>query len=130
MSQKPFSISAVLFLILFSLPVTPTSAQVIPDAEEHKPTAAYQWLDIMLETSAREVDRIGARPTILSRQMGITVTAMYDAWAVYDDIAVGTMLGGELRRPKSERTIENKETAIAYAMYRSCLANSLTSVNT
>src|SRR5690348_17216336 len=26
------------------------------------PTAAYKWLDILLETSARRVDRIGAKP--------------------------------------------------------------------
>ena len=97
------------------------SAQEIPNEGKHEPTAAYNWLDIMLEVSAREVERIGARPTILSRQMGITTTAMYDAWAAYDDKAVGTMLGGKLRRPLEERTLENKEEAIAYAMYRACL---------
>jgi hypothetical protein len=83
-----------------------------------KPTAAYQWLEIVLETAAREVDRVGARPTILSRQMAVALTAMYDAWAAYDDKAVGTRLGGTLRRPPSERTQKNKETAIAYATYR------------
>lgn len=97
------------------------TAQEIPNEEKHELTAAYKWLDIMLEASAREVESIGARPTILSRQMGITTTAMYDAWAAYDDKAVGTMLGGQLRRPPAERTQENKEEAIAYAMYRACL---------
>lgn len=96
-------------------------AQEIPDAPAHEPTVAYKWLDIMLEASAREVEKVGARPTILSRQMGITVTAMYDAWAAYDDKAVGTMLGGKLRRPVEERTQKNKEIAISYAMYRACL---------
>lgn len=98
--------------------------QQIPDqapAENRSSSAAYQWLEIMLEAAARDVERIGARPTILSRQMAIPVTAMFDAWAAYDDKAVGTMFGGELRRPASERTLANKETAIAYAMYRSCL---------
>jgi hypothetical protein len=46
---------------------------------------------------------------------------MYDAWAAYDEKAVGTRLGGSLRRPASERTKENKEKAIAYAAYRSLL---------
>src|SRR5262245_36500500 len=52
-------------------------------------TVAYRWIDIMLEATGREVDRVGARPTIISRQMAIAVTAMYDAWAAYDARAVG-----------------------------------------
>lgn len=85
-----------------------------PNAEA---TAAYRWIDIMLEVTGREVDAVGARPTIISRQMVIPVTAMYDAWAAYDDVAVGTRLGGKLRRPANERTQANKEIAIAHAMY-------------
>ena len=99
-------------------------AQEIPEqnqAEAHQPSHAYRWLEVMLEAAARDVERIGAQPTILSRQMAIPVTAMYDAWAAYDDRAVGTLHGGELRRPAAERTRKNKETAIAYAMYRTCL---------
>jgi len=80
-------------------------------------TAAYRWIDIMLEVTGREVDAVGARPTIISRQMVIPVTAMYDAWAAYDERAVGTRLGDTLRRPQAERTAGNKEIAIAYAMY-------------
>ena len=47
------------------------------DAHSH-PSAAYRWADIILETTAREVDRTIARPTIISRQMAIAFTAMYD----------------------------------------------------
>jgi hypothetical protein len=88
---------------------------------EHESSAAYKWLDIVLEASARDVERVGAMPTILSRQMAIPVTAMFDAWAAYDDTAVGTVLGGELRRPSEERTQKNKEIAIAYATYRTAI---------
>ena len=97
--------------------------QQIPtaQAQDHQVSSAYRWVAIMLEAAARDVERIGAQPTILSRQMAIPVTAMYDAWAAYDDRAVGTLHGGQLRRPVEERTSQNKETAIAYAMYRSCL---------
>jgi len=80
-------------------------------------TAAYRWVDIMLEATGREVDKIGARPTIISRQMAIPMTAMYDAWAAYDAKAVGTRLGHSLRRPVKEHTRENKEIAIAWAVY-------------
>jgi len=87
----------------------------------HQPSAAYRWLDVVLEASARDVDRIGARPTILSRQMQIPMNAMYDAWACYDDRAVGTLFGGELRQPQEQRTLANKQTAIAYAVYRTAM---------
>jgi hypothetical protein len=53
--------------------------------------------------------------------LAIIVTSMYDAWAAYDDKAVGTVLGDKLRRPKTERTQENKEKAIAYASYRAMI---------
>jgi PAP2 superfamily len=83
-----------------------------------KPTAAYKWLEVALEATAREVDRVGARPTIISRTLAVALTAMYDAWAAYDDKAVGTRLGASLRRPPAERTGRNREIAIAYATYR------------
>jgi len=90
-------------------------------AGEFKPSAAYEWLEVSLEATAREVDRHGARPTIIARTLAIAVTAMYDAWAAYDDKAVGTRLGGTLRRPPAERTAANREKAIAYATSRALL---------
>jgi hypothetical protein len=84
-----------------------------------KPTVAYQWLDVLLEASGRDAVRFSPRPTVLSRTMAIVLTAMYDAWAAYDDVAVGT--GLRLRRPAGERTRANKEKAIAHAAYRSLL---------
>jgi hypothetical protein len=79
---------------------------------------AYRWLDLAEEATARDVDLSGARPTVLSRTLAIWATAVYDAWAAYDDRAVGTRLGGSLRRPPSERTDENREEAISYAAFR------------
>lgn len=79
---------------------------------------AYKWVDICEEATAREVDLRGARPTILSRTMAMWATAAYDAWAAYDDKAVGSRLGGSLRRPAAERTQANKEKAISHASYR------------
>src|SRR5262245_34895550 len=86
-----------------------------------QPNATYAWLEFLLEASGRDVDRNRPRPTILSRTMAIVVTAMYDAWAAYDEKAVGTRLHDALRRPAKERTQANKEKAIAYAAYRSVL---------
>ena len=90
-------------------------------SQEHQKSAAYEWLDVALEATAREHERVAPRPTVGSRMLMIITTAMYDAWAAYDDKAVGTRLGGKLRRPKNERTEANKRIAIAYATYRAML---------
>ncbi len=82
------------------------------------PSLASKWLDVALEVTANDVDRVGAKPTIQSRSLGIAMMAMYDAWAAYDDKAIGTSFGGALRRPAAERTSKNKEIAISYAMYQ------------
>jgi hypothetical protein len=84
-------------------------------------TLAYRWLDIAQEATAREVDRDTPRPTIISRTLAIWATAMYDAWAAYDEKAVGSRLGATLRQPKRARTVKNKEKAISYASYHALL---------
>jgi hypothetical protein len=62
-------------------------------------------------------------PPIVARALAIVHTCIYDAWAAYDDVAVGTTdaLGGR-RRPVEERTDDNKAKAISFAAYR-CLRN-------
>jgi hypothetical protein len=117
MARSYLLIASVVPLLLASSPSL-AGASTPADAPRYTPSAASQWLDTALEATAREVDRHGARPTILSRTLAIPLTAMYDAWAAYDDKAVGTRLGARLRRPSAERTPANKEKAIAYAAYR------------
>lgn len=89
--------------------------------EGYEPSLAYVLLSVMLEAAGQDVDRIGARPTILSRQMAIPVTALFDAWAAYDDVAVGTVFGADLRRPRDERLEANAKVAGAHAFYRAAL---------
>jgi hypothetical protein len=57
-------------------------------------------------------------PPMVARMLSIVQTCEYDAWAAYDANAVGTRLGGTLRRPSEEWTDANKEQAISYAAYR------------
>jgi hypothetical protein len=57
-------------------------------------------------------------PPIAARALAIVHTCMFDAWAAYDDVAVGTQFGGVLRRAKEERTLANKEKAVSFAAYR------------
>jgi PAP2 superfamily len=61
-------------------------------------------------------------PPIVARALAISHTCMYDAWAAYDVRAVGTVLGGSLRRPVSEHNDANKAKAVSFAAYR-CLLN-------
>ncbi len=69
--------------------------------------------------AAVRATRLG--PPVVARALAVAHTAMYDAWAAYDARAVGTRLGGSLRRPPSERTDANKEQAVSYAAYRALL---------
>jgi hypothetical protein len=61
-------------------------------------------------------------PPIVARALAISHTCMYDAWAAYDTRAIGTVLGGSLRRPVSEQNDANKAKAVSFAAYR-CLLN-------
>ena len=82
------------------------------------PSLAYELVSMLLEACALDVERIGAQPTILSRQMAVPITAMFDAWAAFDKVAVGTVFGADLRRPAEERTEANAKVAAAHALYR------------
>jgi len=62
-------------------------------------------------------------PPIVARALAIVHTCMYDAWAAYDDTAVGTTdVAGDRRQPRGKRTDGNKAKAISFAAYR-CLSN-------
>ena len=56
-------------------------------------------------------------PTIAARALAVVHTAIYDAWAAYDPVAVGTRMGGNLRQPAGERTLDNKNRAGSFAAY-------------
>ncbi len=83
-------------------------------AAQRSPAVAIQWDSATLQ-GIRDA-KLGA--PVVARSLAIVHTCMYDAWTAYDDRAVGTQLGGALRRPASERTLTNKEQAITYAAYR------------
>src|SRR5262245_42170949 len=72
-----------------------------------------RWNDLILSI----IRSTAAPPPVASRALAIIHTAMFDAWAVYDSRAVGSRLGGSLRRPTTESTPANKTAAISYAAY-------------
>lgn len=77
-------------------------------------SAAYTWVGTMLTT----ISNGSLGPPMVARAIGMVTTAMFDAWAAYDSVAVATRLGDNLRRPVGERTLANKEKAISYAAFR------------
>jgi hypothetical protein len=60
-------------------------------------------------------------PTIAARALAVVHTAVYDAWAAYDPVAVDTRgrlrADPALRRPAAERTVDNKRKAVSFAAY-------------
>jgi hypothetical protein len=73
-----------------------------------------QWSNVCLQA----IRDIKPGPPMVARALAIMHTCIYDAWAAYDQEAVGTRLGGSLRRPVAEHTLANKNQAISYAAYR------------
>src|SRR5882762_7495899 len=78
------------------------------------PNVVVQWNDAALQ-GVRD-SKLG--PPMVARALFIVNNCIYDAWAAYNRTAVGTVFGGSLRRPKSERTLANKNQAISFAAYR------------
>jgi hypothetical protein len=102
-------------------PAEPKGPKAIFPLDEFGPratdNAALKWS----EQSLASIRAASLPPTAVSRVLAIVQTAVYDAWAAYDAVAVGTRLGGSLRRPVAERTLANKSTAISFAAYRALL---------
>lgn len=80
-------------------------------------SVVLRWNEAALE-AVRE-SRLG--PPMVARALAIVHTCAFDAWAAYDDSAVGTRLGTSLRRPARERTTANKEKAVSFAAYRAAI---------
>lgn len=77
-------------------------------------SVSYLWTGVLLDA----ISAVKPGPPMTARAIGMVSTAAYDAWAAYDPVAVGTRLGARLRRPAGEATIDNKNKAISFAVYR------------
>lgn len=112
------------FFLFFSMVATsclnlPSSTK---EAEAGEPRGtlnrAYLLGKLSLECTANDTERFNPRPTVTSRILALTWTAVFDAWTRYDEKATPLYLTNVERRPPTERTLSNKETAISYAAYR------------
>jgi hypothetical protein len=69
------------------------------------------------EETLASIRKLPPAPTVAARALAIVHTAIYDAWAAYDPLAVGTRLGAGLRQPVAERTQANEDKAVSFAAY-------------
>ena len=83
-------------------------------AQEAAANVAIQWNQAALQ-GVRD-SKLG--PPMVSRVLAIVHTFMYDAWAVYDPLALGAQLGGTLRQAQSARTGANRAEGVSFAAFR------------
>ena len=93
-------------------PAWPIDTYGTPRASDN---VVLKWNEQLLNTIRRNPGTTG--PTVAARAIGILNTAIYDAWAPYDNKAVGTRLLS-LRATGQATTLANKSKAISYAAYR------------
>jgi hypothetical protein len=91
-------------------------AQTKPAPGGYTPSVTYQLLDLALDATATEIERVGARPTINSRELFLATAALYDAWSLYDADAQPSHVSGVARRPVKERTDEARVRAMTAAL--------------
>jgi hypothetical protein len=115
-SRRQFLVAAGATGAALLLPRAPEAALAArpPWAAQLRDSVVIQWNEALLQ-AVRE-SKLG--PPMVARALAIAHTCIYDAWAAYDQKAVGTRLGGSLRRPPNERTLANRERAISFAAYR------------
>jgi hypothetical protein len=103
------------------LPALPLGPGPLYPLDAYGPRADDNAVLRWSEQTLAAIRALKTGPTVNARALAIVHTAMYDAWAAYDATAVGTRLGGSLRRPAAERTDAYKSQAVSHAAYRALL---------
>ena len=107
--------------IRLPLPALPIGPGPLYPLDSYGPRADDNVVLRWSEQTLAAIRALKTGPTVNARALAIVHTAMYDAWAAYDPTAVGTRLGGSLRRPAAERTDAYKSQAVSSAAYRALL---------
>jgi hypothetical protein len=105
---------AVLALATVVAARTPVAASVGGRVPARSDNVVLLWDEAALQA----IRDTRPAPTVTARALAVVHASIYEAWAAYDPKAVGTRLGGSLRRPPTERTLANKNTAISHAAHR------------
>src|SRR5215212_6528602 len=112
MAARKLPIILVL-LLLFSVGLTAARVGLVPAGAATGDSVVLRWNQQVLDT----IVATKTGPTIAVRGLAVVHTAIYDAWAAYDSVAVPTMANGNGRRPSAERTLENKNKAVSFAAH-------------
>ncbi|HVR71569.1 MAG TPA: vanadium-dependent haloperoxidase [Vicinamibacteria bacterium] len=80
-----------------------------------EPNVVVRWNQALLQS----IRNTGFAPMFAARALAVVHTSMYDAWAAYDEVAVGTRPDGPARQPAAARTSANREKAVSFAAYQS-----------
>jgi hypothetical protein len=112
MAARRFPIILVLLLAL-SGGLTAARVGVAPAGAATGDSVVLAWNQQVLD--AIVATKTG--PTIAARALAVVHTAIYDAWAAYDSVAVPTIANGNGRRPLAERSLDNKNKAVSFAAY-------------
>lgn len=88
-----------------------------PSPEPVRSNVALGWNTVTLNA----IRATRPSPPVAARALAIVHSAMFDAWAAYDKVAVGTRHGARLRRPLSEQTLANQRRAFSFAAYAALL---------
>jgi hypothetical protein len=107
--------------IRLPLPALPIGPGPLYPLDSYGPRADDDAVLRWSEQTLAAIRALKTGPTVNARALSIVHTAMYDAWAAYDATAVGTRLGGSLRRPAAERNDAYKSQAASFAAYRALL---------
>jgi hypothetical protein len=118
-SRRRFLSAAGAGGVLLLLPRMPQALAAAQPAWVARPgdSLVLLWNEAFLQ--GVRASRLG--PPMVARALAIAHTCIYDAWAAYDGTAVGTVLGGSLRRPPDERRLANTLRAISFAAYRAAV---------
>ena len=72
-----------------------------------------EWLDQVVP----DANEVAWEPTVGARFVALVYTAMYDAWAAYDPVAVGSVTGSALKGQGGTSNEANKREALSHAAY-------------
>ena len=84
---------------------------LVPPAPQLKAVVGWN------ESALQAIRTTKPGPPMAARSLAVLHSAMYDAWAAYDDVAVSATQGAVARRPSAQRSAANWQKAISFAAY-------------
>jgi len=81
----------------------------VGSSSSSSPDVVIQWNNAALQA----IRDVNPGPTVAARALAIMHTAMYDAWAAFDTVAVPTRPNGIPRHPGAGNGLDNKNQAVS-----------------